>query len=34
MIAYEIEVPDKKEWDNQTSENMVENVTKGKSPKL
>ena len=31
MIAYELEVPEQKGWDIQTYDNMVDNVTNGKS---
>ena len=31
MFAYEMEVPEQKGWDVQTYDNMVENVTNGKS---
>ena len=31
MFAYEMEVPEQKGWDIQTYDNMVDNVTNGKS---
>ena len=31
MFAYEMEVPEQKGWDVQTYDNMVDNVTNGKS---
>ena len=31
MMAYELEVPEQKGWDIQTYDNMVDNVTNGKS---
>ena len=31
MMAYELEVPEQKGWDMQTYDNMVDNVTNGKS---
>ena len=31
MMAYELDVPDQKGWDMQTYDNMVDNVTNGKS---
>ena len=31
MMAYELEVPEQKGWDVQTYDNMVDNVTNGKS---
>ena len=31
MFAYEMEVPEQKGWDVQTYNNMVDNVTNGKS---
>ena len=31
MMAYELDVPDQKGWDIQTYDNMVDNVTNGKS---
>ena len=31
MMAYELEVPERKGWDIQTYDNMVDNVTNGKS---
>ena len=31
MMAYELEVPEQKGWDTQTYDNMVDNVTNGKS---
>ena len=31
MFAYEMEVPEQKEWDMQTFDNMLHNVTNGKS---
>ena len=30
MFAYEMEVPEQKEWDLQTFDNMLHNVTNGK----
>ena len=34
MMAYELEVPEQKGWDIQTYDNMVDNVTNGKSTNL
>ena len=34
MMAYELEVPEQKGWDIQTYDNMVDNVTNGKSTYL
>ena len=34
MFAYEMEVPEQKGWDVQTYDNMVDNVTNGKSTYL
>ena len=34
MFAYEMEVPEQKGWDIQTYDNMVDNVTNGKSTYL
>ena len=31
MMAYELDVPEQKGWDMQTYDNMVDNVTNGKS---
>ena len=31
MFAYEMDVPEQKGWDVQTYDNMVDNVTNGKS---
>ena len=31
MMAYELNVPEQKGWDMQTYDNMVDNVTNGKS---
>ena len=31
MFAYEMDVPEQKGWDIQTYDNMVDNVTNGKS---
>ena len=31
MFGYEMEVPEQKGWDVQTYDNMVDNVTNGKS---
>ena len=31
MMAYELDVPDQKGWDLQTYDNMVDNVSNGKS---
>ena len=34
MFGYEMEVPEQKGWDVQTYDNMVDNVTNGKSTYL